>query len=150
MTELKALGEMLAYLKTVDPEKLGIFTTDNLPGYFAACDEYEAWKKQQRFEHQSKEEVGQKGQLSWQPIETAPKDGRTLLLGRFNECGNWRTMRGEWMSQGYIDEYWEDPDVGEPGWFETSVEADETPNCWPTSPTHWMPLPSSPKKENDA
>lgn len=81
----------------------------------------------------------------WLPIETAPQDGRTILLGRYNELGKWRTMRGQWMSQDCIDETWEDPESGEPGWFETCVEADELPNCWPTNPTHWMPLPGAPE-----
>ena len=81
----------------------------------------------------------------WLPIETAPKDGRTILLGRYNELGKWRTMRGQWMSQDYIDNNWEDPPSGEPGWFETCVEADEIPNCWPINPTHWTPLPGAPE-----
>lgn len=80
----------------------------------------------------------------WQPIEAAPKDGRTLLLGYPNRAGKWRTVRGQWMSADYIAEYWEDPDLGGPGWFETSEEADDVPNCWPISPTHWMPLPAAP------
>ncbi|WP_368648008.1 hypothetical protein ABRZ10_07210 [Castellaniella ginsengisoli] len=81
---------------------------------------------------------------AWQPIETAPRDGRTLLLGRRNSLGNWRTMRGQWMSAEYIAEYWEDPDEVEPGWFETAVEAEDPPNCWLIEPTHWMPLPAAP------
>jgi hypothetical protein len=81
----------------------------------------------------------------WQPIETAPKDGRTLLLGYFNRAGKWRTVRGQWMSDEYIAEYWEDPDMAEAGWFETCEEADETPNCWPINPTHFMPLPAAPQ-----
>lgn len=81
---------------------------------------------------------------AWQLIETAPKDGRALLLGHFNSAGRWRTVRGEWMSQEFIDEYWEEPDNGEPGWYETSVESDDVPNCWRTHPTHWMPLPAAP------
>jgi hypothetical protein len=80
----------------------------------------------------------------WQPIETAPKDGRTLLLGYLNTLGRWRTVRGEWMSDEYIAGNWEDPDNGTEGWFETCVEADTPPNCWPIEPTHWMPLPSAP------
>ena len=80
----------------------------------------------------------------WQPIETAPKTGRTILIGYFNKLGNWRTMRGEWFSREYIDEYFEDPDMVEPGWYEVTVEADESPNCWPTNPTHWKPLPKPP------
>jgi hypothetical protein len=83
----------------------------------------------------------------WQVIETAPKDGRTLLLGYFNSHGKWRTVRGQWMSEDYIAEYWEDLDDIEPGWFETSVEADDAPNCWRIEPTHWMPIPPGPRLE---
>lgn len=82
----------------------------------------------------------------WQDIESAPKTGRTLLLGCFNSAGNWRTMRGQWMSQEYIDEYWEEPDDVEPGWFETVVESEDLPNCWPIEPTHYMPLPPPPEQ----
>lgn len=87
---------------------------------------------------------GMGGAPAWQPIATAPSDGRTLLLGCFNSLGNWRTMCGQWMGEDYIAEYWEEPDGAEPGWFETSVEADDPPNCWRIEPTHWMPLPEAP------
>lgn len=80
----------------------------------------------------------------WRPIETAPKDGRTLLLGCFNKNGKWRTMRGQWMSEDYIAEYWEDPEGVNAGWYEDAVEAEDIPNCWPIDPTHWMPLPAPP------
>lgn len=82
----------------------------------------------------------------WQPIETAPKDGRTILLGYYNSHGNWRTMRGQWMSEDYIAEHWEDTDDEQPGWFETSVEADDIPNWWRIEPSHWMPLPAPPQQ----
>lgn len=86
------------------------------------------------------------GAATWQPIETAPKTGRTLLLGYLNEAGKWRTVRGQWMSADYIDMNWEDPDdpAGSEGWYETAVNADEIPNCWAVTPTHWMPLPQPP------
>lgn len=93
---------------------------------------------------QSEEEVEGLRRDAWQPIEAAPKTGRTLLLGYPNALGKWRTVRGEWISQACIDEQWEEPDDAEPGWYETSVEADDPPNCWPITPTHWMPLPSAP------
>lgn len=81
----------------------------------------------------------------WQPIETAPKTGRTLLLGYFNACGKWRTLCGQWFTDAVIQEEWTNSDVHEAGWFETSVECDdEDSGCWPTDPTHWMPLPASP------
>jgi len=81
---------------------------------------------------------------TWQPIETAPKDGRTILLGYFNRFGKWRTLRGMWASQSTIENDWEESDGCEEGWYETSVENEEIPNVWTTKPTHWMPLPTSP------
>jgi hypothetical protein len=80
----------------------------------------------------------------WKPIESAPQTGRTLLLGYWNSHGKWRTVRGQWMSLEYIAEHWEDPDDAEAGWFETAVEADDAPNCWPVSPSHWQPMPAAP------
>ena len=82
---------------------------------------------------------------AWRPIESAPKDGRTILLGYFNSHRKWRTLRGQWMSEEYIAEQWEEPENGEEGWFETAVEPDDVPNCWATEPTHWMPLPAAPE-----
>ena len=79
----------------------------------------------------------------WQPIETAPL-AQPLLLGYYNKCEQWRTVRGQWFSQEQINDEWEEPDYGEPGWYETSVEAEEPPNCWAITPTHWMPMPPPP------
>ena len=83
----------------------------------------------------------------WQPIETAPKTGRTILLGKFNSHRKWRTMRGQWMSADEIAETWEDPEFATEGWYETVVESDDLPNCWfIDEPSHWMPLPQPPKE----
>lgn len=81
----------------------------------------------------------------WLPIESAPKDGRTLLLGYYNSSGKWRTMRGQWFSQDMIDEEWEEPEYASEGWYETCVENDDMPTCWWTEPTHWMPLTAAPE-----
>ena len=80
----------------------------------------------------------------WQDISTAPKNGRTVLLGYFNHYNKWRTLRGQWFSRQEIED-WEDSDGCEEGWYETSVECEDVPNCWQTNPTHWMPLPKQPK-----
>jgi len=87
-------------------------------------------------------------QAEWQSIETAPKDGRTLLLGRTNEMGKWRTMRGQWFTKAEIDQDWEETDGFEAGWYETAVEPDY-PNCWAIAPTHWQPLPKAPRIDGD-
>lgn len=80
----------------------------------------------------------------WLPIESAPKDGRAMLLGYFNGHGNWRTMRGQWI-EAFDDDDADEPDGANAGWYEVTVEAeDDPPNCWPTKPTHWMPLPAAP------
>jgi hypothetical protein len=87
--------------------------------------------------------------MAWQLIETAPKD-RMLLLGYRNSHGNWRTLRGRWVTQNEIDEDWYDIDGYEmnhcyEGWYEESVEAEDDPNMWTTTPTHWMPSPEPPE-----
>lgn len=87
---------------------------------------------------------------AWLPIDSAPKDGRTVLLGYYNTNGKWRTLRGQWMSVEYIVEEWYDYDGTEeatPGWYETSAESEDIPNCWLASPTHWQPLPAPPKEQ---
>lgn len=66
---------------------------------------------------------------SWQPIETAPKDG-IAILGYSD--GAMATVR--WCALG---NYWELVVVG--GW----AEDDE----W--EPTHWQPLPTPPKDTAD-
>lgn len=134
-----------------DPPKREARMTDRIAELMALADKYalaaieEAnghdWSRPERAALESALRDALDG---WQPIATAPKDGRTLLLGYFNSHGKWRTMRGQWMSADYIAENWEEPDNGVEGWHETSVEADETPNCWYTEPTHWMPLPAAP------
>ena len=81
----------------------------------------------------------------WRPISEAPKDGRSMLLGYPNRAGKWRTVRGQWFSDAEIAETWEEE--GDEGWYETSVECEDLPNCWPIEPTHWMPLPATPPKD---
>ncbi|WP_331708750.1 DUF551 domain-containing protein [Pandoraea sputorum] len=80
----------------------------------------------------------------WLPIETAPRSGNALLLGYENSRGKWLTFRGKWISKEEIENEWDQPEDFDAGWYEESVEADDVPNCWPVSPTHWMPLPAAP------
>jgi hypothetical protein len=82
--------------------------------------------------------------VTWQQIETAPKN-KTILLGFFNYLGNWRSVHGAWLDELY-DEF-EEIREGVEGWYETSVTADDIPNVWSIIPTHWMPLPTPPEKK---
>jgi hypothetical protein len=116
---------------------------------FAVFDEFGKGCEDRVNDHFRAAAPAQQAAAGWQPISEAPKDGRTVLLGYFNSRGKWRTMRGQWMSEDYIAEYWEEPDDVEPGWFETVVEGDDIPNCWSTEPTHWMPLPAAPTAQGE-
>lgn len=64
--------------------------------------------------------------MDWQPIETAPKDGTSILL--------W----GDWLKTPCVDNGSED---GTFGAF-TSQTGYES-----VHPTHWMPLPKPPHEE---
>jgi hypothetical protein len=70
----------------------------------------------------------------WQPIETAPKDGTSVLIS----STNWRTTwRGYYRAQGFAPEQ-EIDNWGE-GWTR------ENYSDIGLIPTHWMPLPEPPK-----
>ena len=83
----------------------------------------------------------------WRPIETAPKDGRAVLLhnnsapgspsGHMESCEGYNTVVGEW---------WGGEDT--PGKWMCYMDAIEDPRC-PFDPTHWMPLPQPPKEADD-
>lgn len=57
--------------------------------------------------------------MTWQTMETAPKDGTEILLwdaGKFAIVGYWHPLSGHWTTGDYA-----------------------------LVPTHWMPLPEGPK-----
>ncbi len=68
--------------------------------------------------------------MNWQPIETAPKDIETYVLG--------------WDSEEECVEImvWEPHGRFGPGW-------EQIPGRWPVFPTHWMPLPAPPETQGD-
>ncbi len=71
--------------------------------------------------------------MEWQPIESAPRDGSKILLGRF-------TGKPKADREGYICVDWCRQAKDKRGFigfggFNTTY--------WP--PTHWMPLPAPPK-----
>lgn len=68
--------------------------------------------------------------MNWQSIETAPKDGRRILLGyadSYAEEGCWRPACA----------------MGSAGWYSSS----DMPYTNVKHPTHWMPLPPPPVDE---
>lgn len=84
--------------------------------------------------------------LGWQPIETAPKTGRIVLLGFCNANGKWRGVRGCWVSQETADEWaeWSDEEVEcSAGWYEHADSPEEI-GYWPVTPTHWALMPEKP------
>lgn len=67
----------------------------------------------------------------WQPIETAPKDGRTVWVWNGEHC------QMEW----YGSDEWS-------GWLHSDpLLSDADPD--PVQPTHWRPLPAAPQEERN-
>ena len=86
---------------------------------------------------------------TWQPIETAPKDGTRVLLYR-----HVLFVDGRWIDSQQIG-YWDDPDIEDPDEALFSDKAfwclDDLRTGLPIllsesdAPTHWMPLPDRPR-----
>jgi hypothetical protein len=67
--------------------------------------------------------------MQWQPIETAPRNGRKIIVSDgFNVTMAW-----------YVDDEYAEADEGEPGWYEDEFDV------MLRQPTHWMPLPEPPR-----
>lgn len=84
--------------------------------------------------------------VAWMPIETAPK-GRKLIVGYWNVAGKWRTITAQhWLPDTLESEHTESGYADE-GWYEASEAYEEfmPVDC---EPTHWMPLPAAPSRED--
>ena len=79
----------------------------------------------------------------WQKIETAPKDGTTVLLYPWPGQAH-GVMVGVWEA---VDEYseWHGKSFTFAGFVDDYYS--QEPIDW--EPTHWMPLPEPPEEEND-
>lgn len=66
----------------------------------------------------------------WQPIETAPKDRRILVI----------TKRGAM----YAAEWSKNPYTDHEAWLIARID-NQNGDCLITQATHWMPLPPPPK-----
>lgn len=67
----------------------------------------------------------------WQPIETAPKDERRVVLFNPHESGHWQFQIGA---------FWE-----ELGGWQYDGATPSYSNAY--QPTHWMPLPDPPTRK---
>lgn len=71
---------------------------------------------------------------TWQPIETAPRDGTEILL---KIPLQWEEPQGRIGSGDYVSAYW----------FDKSIWRNRLDHWIPLyRPTHWMPLPKSPSE----
>jgi len=77
--------------------------------------------------------VAEIGGYMWQPIETAPLDGQTILL--YRHISSWHVIGyGHWVT---------DDEPSMCGWL--SYGFDDPPgNLGLGAPTHWMPIPEPP------
>ena len=74
--------------------------------------------------------------MQWQPIETAPKDGTSILVSN----GRWRDI-AYWAAFARFNNITDSMDVG-PAWC--GRDCDDPYYSYALDPTHWMPLPPPP------
>ena len=87
----------------------------------------------------------------WQPIETAPKDGRAILI--FEPNGHYGSLRTSHMPRDFAGGvyYRDDPrllhfdDLRYAVGYWRLYGGWGNRNCNDVNPTHWMPLPEPPK-----
>lgn len=76
----------------------------------------------------------------WQPIETAPKDGRNIIVG-VDIASVWIVRAAFWTDD---DTRGDDEGPPEPGWwsYRNSVSQELLDGLY--APTHWIPMPYPP------
>jgi hypothetical protein len=79
----------------------------------------------------------------WQPIETAPKDGKSILVHDNVAPGLAAGVAIEcWAGNTDVAAWWENEDAGSGRWI-CYMDRPQDPELHFT-PTHWMPLPEPP------
>jgi hypothetical protein len=87
----------------------------------------------------------------WLPIETAPKDGTVVILGRAEDdasvvtTGHWQEAEEDGVDYmgadaGFVDEHYQEFNPGRSFGSPSHRYA-------PTQPTAWQPLPNPPKEQ---
>jgi hypothetical protein len=92
-------------------------------------------------------EMNDRQLMQWQPIETAPKTGRKIILFYLNRNGLARRVMGRWLTDDEANVSDTDGVGLEAGWYEC---IDNWPDYTEVAihegdPTHWMPLPPTPE-----
>lgn len=82
----------------------------------------------------------------WQPIETAPKTGKKVLLFYVNQSNNGRTVVARWLGKEEVEEIDEEGVGLMEGWYECIDNWDDYTDIAICEgyPTLWMPLPLPP------
>jgi len=81
---------------------------------------------------------------NWQPIETAPKDGREIIVG-VDIASTW-IARNAWFRK--IEDNPHEFDETDIGWwsYKSSVTQEMLEGIF--TPTHWIPMPTPPNGPN--
>lgn len=84
--------------------------------------------------------------VAWQPIETAPKTGRKIIVHYMNSSGKARRVMARWLTDEQAAETDRDGGGLEGGWYECIDNWDDYTEVaiYKGEPTHWMPLPEVP------
>jgi len=72
--------------------------------------------------------------MEWKPIESAPKDGTTVLVGAYGVLG-WRCRSAKMANNSYYEKRW--------------YSGQKTNHPLGYEPTHWMPLPNPPTQQGE-
>lgn len=103
---------------------------------------------------------GQPAPSEWRPIDTAPKNGSRMLIAYQTYLGKWRRVIAFYASKlaveqnDYESDWCEYDEANEryflpEGWYECIENLDDYSSVHMSGiePTHWMPLPPAPGKE---
>lgn len=84
--------------------------------------------------------------VAWQPIESAPKTGRKVILFYKNRLHVGRTVIARWLTDEQATEIDGDGVGLEGGWYECIDNWDDYTEVTihEGEPSHWMPLPAPP------
>ena len=77
--------------------------------------------------------------MIWQPIETAPKDGTPVLVF----CPEFPAEHSRNVAPRVMEARWNNPGMDP----RNGAWGDPVYDEWNCEPTHWMPLPAPPAKE---